>query len=265
MVAIALLVLAAGIGSVSAFPAPRKHRTKTSTVPSYTATSTAESEATFISTTAVVYPTTDVAYSTTAEPLSTTISSVVASATSSYVSPPASTGSAGVWQPAVGSKWQIQLSQVIKVDSTLDPATTIYDLDLFDTPKSSIDQLHALGKKVICYFSAGSFEPGRPDSAQFTASDKGSELDGWPGEYWLDLKSANVRAIMVKRLQLAASQGCDGVDPDNVDGYVSLMHYGSQIFLSLILDPTGEHKWSWSYASRFRFIRPISCTRSSIS
>jgi hypothetical protein len=74
-------------------------------------------------------------------------------------------------------------------------------------------------KRVICYFSAGSYEPNRPDSADFTAADKGSELDGWPGEYWLDTTSANVRSIMSARIALASSKGCDGVDPDNIDGY----------------------------------------------
>lgn len=72
---------------------------------------------------------------------------------------------------------------------------------------------------MICYFSAGSYEPNQPDSSQSTASGKGKELDGWPGEYWLDTKSANVRNIMSAHLELAASKGCDGVDPDNVDGY----------------------------------------------
>jgi hypothetical protein len=44
-------------------------------------------------------------------------------------------------------------------------------------------------------------------------------VDGWPGEQWLDTNSANVRNIMTARVELAAAKGCDGVDPDNVDGY----------------------------------------------
>lgn len=72
---------------------------------------------------------------------------------------------------------------------------------------------------MICYFSAGSYESNRPDSGNFTASDKGKELDGWPGEYWLNTKSSNVRSIMSARIALAESKGCDGVDPDNIDAY----------------------------------------------
>ncbi|PNH35728.1 hypothetical protein BJF96_g976 [Verticillium dahliae] len=50
----------------------------------------------------------------------------------------------------------------------------------------------ALGKRVVCYFSAGSYEDGPTDSGDFDAGeggDLGRELEGWPGEYWLDTNS----------------------------------------------------------------------------
>lgn len=103
------------------------------------------------------------------------------------------------------------------------PNVDVFDIDLFDNPKSTFNQLHKFGKKAICYFSAGSFEPNRPDSGDFKEGDQGSELNGWPGEHWLNLKSENVRNIMAKRIELAASKGCDAIDPDNVDGYVSIL------------------------------------------
>jgi hypothetical protein len=96
---------------------------------------------------------------------------------------------------------------------------SVYDIDLFENPASTIDALHALNRSVICYFSAGSYENFRPDASQFLPSDYGKPLDGWPGEWWLNTNSSNVRNIMSARLKLAASKGCDGVDPDNVDGY----------------------------------------------
>lgn len=74
---------------------------------------------------------------------------------------------------------------------------------------------------MLCYFSAGSYENWRPDAAQFTQSDLGLDLDGWAGEKWLNTNSENVRRIMKDRIDLAKEKGCDGVDPDNVDGYVS--------------------------------------------
>ena len=54
-------------------------------------------------------------------------------------------------------------------------------------------ELKAAGRKVICYFSAGSYEPYRPDAADFAAADLGNELVGWPGERWLDTRSNGVR------------------------------------------------------------------------
>jgi hypothetical protein len=40
-----------------------------------------------------------------------------------------------------------------------------------------------------------------------------------------------VRGIMRKRVEMAGDKGCDGVDPDNVDGYVSvlLLHLREQL------------------------------------
>lgn len=101
---------------------------------------------------------------------------------------------------------------------------TLYDIDMFAHQNNSVvSKLRAQGMHVICYFSAGSYEPDRPDSWKFTDDDKGSELDGWPGEYWLDLNSLNVRQIMLDRIDIAAQMNCSGIDPDNVDGYVSVL------------------------------------------
>ncbi len=114
------------------------------------------------------------------------------------------------------SSWHWQLSA--KVSSSLN--VDIYDIDLFDTPKTLIQKLHSQGKKVICYFSAGSFEKWRDDSGKFHSSVLGKKMDGWD-ERWLDIRDANVKAIMRERMQLAKKKGCDGVEPDNVDGYTN--------------------------------------------
>lgn len=93
---------------------------------------------------------------------------------------------------------------------------------MFTNSKDTIAHLHALGKRVVCYFSAGSYEPNRPDSSQFQSSDLGGELSGWPGEHWLKLSSSSVRNIMANRIAYAYDKGCDAIDPDNVDGYVGV-------------------------------------------
>lgn len=122
------------------------------------------------------------------------------------------------WRPEPGSSWQIQFSG--ELDTSYD--VQMYDLDLFDTPQQVIDQMHADGRAVICYFSAGSWEDWRPDADQFPASVKGNDLEGWPGEKWLDIRQLDeLSPIMAARLDLAAQKGCEGVDPDNVDGYTN--------------------------------------------
>jgi hypothetical protein len=121
------------------------------------------------------------------------------------------------WQPHVGATWHWQLAGPLNTSYSV----SIYDIDLFDTPASTIAGLRASGKRVVCYFSAGSAENWRPDFNRFTGSDLGHGLDGWAGERWVDTRSANVREIMKSRLDLAAIKGCDGVEPDNIDGYTN--------------------------------------------
>lgn len=98
----------------------------------------------------------------------------------------------------------------------------IYDIDLEDNTRSGlIQKLKSSGKKVICYMSAGSFENWRMDAKEFPRQVLGKTLDGWPDERWLDIRNTKVREIMAKRMDLAASSGCEGVEPDNTDGYAN--------------------------------------------
>jgi hypothetical protein len=121
------------------------------------------------------------------------------------------------YRPLAGTTWQWQLSG--SLNSSYDAA--IYDVDLFDTSADRIQDLQGQGRKVICYFSAGSLENWRPDTDQFPQDTLGSGLDGWPDERWLDIRSADVAAAISQRLDLAVQKGCDGVEPDNVDGYAN--------------------------------------------
>jgi hypothetical protein len=120
------------------------------------------------------------------------------------------------WRPGITTTWQLQLTGDIVTDVDAD----LFDIDLFDTPQSTLDALHADGRKVICYFSAGSGEDWRPDYADFDPAALGKPLDGWPGEVWLDVRHPSVWAVMRGRLDRAVTAGCDGVDPDNMDGWL---------------------------------------------
>jgi hypothetical protein len=130
----------------------------------------------------------------------------------------ANPGNTNIWQPAPGTSWQWQLSGGI--DTSFD--VQMYDIDLFEVSQSEIDQLHADGRIVICYFSAGSWEDWRPDAGDLPPDVIGDPLDNWPGENWLDIRQSEILGpIMAARLDLAAEKDCDGVEPDNVDGYTN--------------------------------------------
>jgi hypothetical protein len=122
------------------------------------------------------------------------------------------------WEASPGTAWQWQLTGVI--DTSYD--VVMYDIDLFDASQETIDQLHSDGRIVICYFSAGSWENWRPDKDDFPVVVLGNNLEGWPGEKWLDIRAlADLEPIMGARFDLAVQKDCDGVEPDNVDGYAN--------------------------------------------
>ena len=119
------------------------------------------------------------------------------------------------WVPKVTDTWQWQLTGTINTSYNVN----VYDIDLFEAPDAVMTKLHNEGRAIVCYFSAGSAENWRDDYNQFKPADLGKNLDGWPGEKWVDTRSANVRNIMKARLDLAKTRGCDGVEPDNVEAY----------------------------------------------
>ncbi|MFV8752319.1 endo alpha-1,4 polygalactosaminidase [Nannocystaceae bacterium ST9] len=127
----------------------------------------------------------------------------------------------GAWvRLGVDATWQWQLTTaegVDDIDTSYD--VDVYDIDLFEVDAARIAGLQAEGRVVICYFSAGSWEEWREDAGEFDEQDIGSNLDGWPGERWLNIRSPAVFEQMLVRLDLAVAKGCDGVEPDNVEAY----------------------------------------------
>jgi hypothetical protein len=121
------------------------------------------------------------------------------------------------WQPEVGTSWQWQLSGS-SIDTSHD--VDMFDIDMFDNKASTVNTLHAQGRKVICYISAGSWEDWRPDANQFPTAVLGNNYEGWPGEKWLDIRRIDLLApIMRARLEECKAKGFDGVEPDNMDAY----------------------------------------------
>lgn len=132
------------------------------------------------------------------------------------------------WKPKAsdGLTWQWQLQG--EIDQSFD--VDVYDVYLFDTFKSTIQSLQEKGIKVICYFSAGTYEGWRSDWRKyfpFIETDKyrgkrppfAGNMNKWD-ERWLDIRQLDLlKPIMNSRIKLAISKGCDAVEPDNMDAY----------------------------------------------
>lgn len=78
------------------------------------------------------------------------------------------------YKPDVSTTWYWQLQGEVNISHNVQ----VYDIDLFDTNLTTIRQLHKQGKKVICYFSAGSYEDWREDKEKFPNELLGNFLDG---------------------------------------------------------------------------------------
>ena len=63
------------------------------------------------------------------------------------------------FKPSAGASWNIQLKNPPTPQQADNPAYAIWDMDMADTPKATIKAFKDKGKKVICYFSAGSESP----------------------------------------------------------------------------------------------------------
>jgi hypothetical protein len=138
-----------------------------------------------------------------------------------------------IWHPGTQPiEWQWMIDHALNTSSPSDmgyPANTytataagmptVYDIDLFMNPASTITTLHDMGDKVICYMDGGAYESYRPDAASFPKADIGNST-GWNGEYWLNTTDiAGLAPIMSARLDMAVQKGCDGVEVDQMDGW----------------------------------------------
>ncbi len=140
----------------------------------------------------------------------TVLLALIASGSARAVAQPA-------WIPEPGTSWQWQLTGTI--DESV--AADLYNVDLFDTDRSLVSSLHAQGRHVICYMSAGSWERWRSDARRFPESVRGRS-NGWSGERWLDIRRLQVlKPLMRERLDRCVRKGFDGVEFDNVDGYAN--------------------------------------------
>ena len=119
-------------------------------------------------------------------------------------------------QPQPLASWQIQLTG--NLDTTVDVRMYIADAG---TRAAVINDLHAAGRIVICYFSAGTQEPFRDDASRFPAASLGEPLASYPDERWIDVRDPAVRAIMQDRITAATAAGCDGIEASGLAAYAT--------------------------------------------
>jgi hypothetical protein len=138
-------------------------------------------------------------------------------------------------------------------------SANIWDTDVFadsntgggiPTGPSPVAQaLRAVGKYSICYVEAGA-QQSEPDSSNFAPADytNGSNpgttaMQGWPGEYWYDIRgfanyaagdpstltgaAVNIAAGLAKRIEDCAIEGQDAIEPDDLDGYTNSSQTGA--------------------------------------
>jgi hypothetical protein len=168
-----------------------------------------------------------------------TSSTTAGGPTSSPVAAPPTATTKTHWQPKASDKLTYQYQLQGTIDTT--KGTNIYDIDLFGAVSDGkiIDQLHAKGIKVVCYFSAGTYESWNTDwHDYFSFIPAGVYYNGtnppiahamadWAGERWLDITRLDLlEPIMTSRIVLAAKSGCDAVDPDNMDVYSNAKEAG---------------------------------------
>jgi len=121
------------------------------------------------------------------------------------------------WSPSPSDSFQVQLSDY---PPDLSAEADVFELDLFDTPKETIDSLHKAGKKVICYINVGAWEEYRSDANDFPAKVIGNKYIGWEGERWLDISNYKSFSNLIRtRFDMAFYKECDGVDTDNIHGF----------------------------------------------
>jgi hypothetical protein len=120
------------------------------------------------------------------------------------------------WRPAKGLTWQWQLTGAL--DTSLD--VDVYDLDAFTTPASTVAALKKAGRHTVCYVNAGAKEDFRTDAGRFPPEVIGKNLEGWPGEKWIDIRRWDrLEPVVAERFDMCRKKGFDAIEPDNVDGY----------------------------------------------
>jgi hypothetical protein len=96
-----------------------------------------------------------------------------------------------------------------------------------------VSAIHAGGGHALCYVSAGTYEPFRPDAQSYVDFDQacgncliGKPVAGFRDEHWLDIRDDQgqrtfILATMAARVDRCKADGFDAIEFDNVEGYAN--------------------------------------------
>jgi hypothetical protein len=187
----------------------------------------------------------------TASPTGTTVPLATATRPPATPIPTATSTSTGLWIPAIDTPWQWMIDHAIDVNNAKDMGLTdpsgkmltsavpvMYDIDGFynghdpncnivdkngacvSGDNDAVNQLHAMGKRVVCYIDTGVYESYRPDAYKFPTSVIGSADSGWNGSNWLDVRRTDILfPIMDSRIKMCKDKGYDSIEPDEMVNY----------------------------------------------
>ncbi|WP_078305518.1 endo alpha-1,4 polygalactosaminidase [Deinococcus sp. LM3] len=135
---------------------------------------------------------------------------------------PAPTPTPGVKAPPTGKvSWDWQIGANSDSNIIVPAGVQLIDIDGFTASAAKVAQLNQQGLYTVCYLDVGSYEPGRPDSAQYPSYLKIQQDPDWPSEYFLDVtdvfKPNSVLArILQNRFKMCRDKGFAAIEPDNL-------------------------------------------------
>lgn len=158
----------------------------------------------------------------------------------------ASWGQDSKWIPSIENDkiWSLrQIESMFNKKGKIKKSVCREEIDVFIIDWYGVDsnvmvvKLNALRKfydkkynkkiKLVSYFSGGTYEDYRPDTASFPKTVRGKKVfhdagqNYWVGEEWLDIRQLDVlKPIMEERVKLADNLKFDGIEWDNVDVFL---------------------------------------------
>jgi hypothetical protein len=122
--------------------------------------------------------------------------------------------------------------EVFDIDLLMDPVCAPGGSNDVDNT-AAVGAIHAAGARAICYVSAGTYEPFRPDQQAYLDFDQacggcliGKPVAGFRDEHWLDVRDTQgqrtfVLGTVAARVDRCKADGFDAVEFDNVEGYAN--------------------------------------------